>query len=156
VVLDYDRLKASLYHPQHLLTFSHLDAEFAILANLLLDLHLLLRITLLVGLLTASQDLHDLHVFGKYWHLDEVRGGSSPSLGLVVTDQVDLLRTRLLTGVTFFFMGFPYSPSTASFMVFALLPVSDQHFGLEFVPFCLLYIVFSSRFPEGTVVVRLL
>ncbi len=62
--LDDDGLEATLHHPQHLLPLTHLHAELAVLADLLLDLHLLTTLPLLMALLPPSQDLHDLHVLG--------------------------------------------------------------------------------------------
>lgn len=62
MTLDDYSLEPTLYHLKHLLPLSHLNAKFAILAYLTLDLYLFLGDTLLVGFLATSQNLDYLHV----------------------------------------------------------------------------------------------
>jgi hypothetical protein len=62
MTLDDNGLEPTLYHPKHLLTLAHLNAKFAVLTYLTLDLGLFLGDALLVGFLAASQNLYYLHV----------------------------------------------------------------------------------------------
>lgn len=138
--MDGDALETTLHHSQHLLTFSHLHAEFAILADLLLDLCLLFAVALLVGLFAGGKDLDYLDVFGEDWDFDEVGGGSALALRLVIANQVDFLRAALRMHMQLF-LG---ADSAASLPPLGLLAMRDQHLRLELIAhLCLLDIILS-------------
>ena len=147
MALDDYRLEATLYYPQHLFALSHLDTKFAILAYLSLNLDLFLDDTLLVGFLAASHDLDYLHVFGENGDFDEVGLRSALPLGLVVTDQIDLLRTRTTRSLPLLLMHFlANADSAASLPPLPLLSVRDKYlrFQLISLPLWFLYVVFCS------------
>jgi hypothetical protein len=85
-------------------------------------------VALLVGFLAGSQDLDYLHVFRKHWYFDEVGRRAALALGLVVSDQVDLLRVYFLS--LFFLFG---SDSTDGFLSLHLLLAGDHRISLIFL-----------------------
>lgn len=72
-----------------MLSLSHLQAIFAVLANLSLDLMLLFACALFVGFLAAGLQLDDLDVLGKDWDFDVL--GRRGFLGGVISNEVQLL-----------------------------------------------------------------
>jgi hypothetical protein len=126
MTLDDNSLEPTLYHPKHLLTLAHLNAKFTVLAYLTLDLGLFLGDALLVGFLAASQNLYYLHVLWQNWHLDEIWWRSALSLGLVVADQINLLRTCTSTSVSLLLLDLlTNADSAAALAPLPLFPVRD-------------------------------